>query len=270
MTPMESQAAYWKFRHADLYARKILVEKEVWFGNPALFNDPFDCSIDFSHFVERNRSDFNNPEEIIKFVKDGLHVNQEQENRYIFSLNSYRDPAGCYPYEDVVMWSHYGDDHKGVCFGFNFKSLRSNHNIRRNDVHYDLNLFLDDLKQLDQQYTDIKQTNLAPYIQDFKYQLLDYQYFLKAKNWKYEQECRYIFDDGFAEDIPPKDGIAVPFEPSDLRAVIFGLHIDKTERETFSRLLQQSDWSHVYIFEVKKGHESFELSFELIRDGVKP
>lgn len=78
----------YKYRCQDyVYKNKYNVnDGVVSFLNPNLFNDPFDCNCTFNNSVDMS--------DLFK----------------IFCV---------FPnYDDILMWSYYGNDHKGYCFGY--------------------------------------------------------------------------------------------------------------------------------------------------------
>lgn len=75
--------------HADR-VRELLAAGNLFMPCPAMFNDPFDCSLD-----ERTR---------LTFIECAI---------------------GCFSTvpDDVLMFSHYADNHRGLCVGFNTRLL---------------------------------------------------------------------------------------------------------------------------------------------------
>jgi hypothetical protein len=92
-----------------------LVNQSLYFAKPDTLNDPFDCRIDLQKAIERaalsatgDRKNFlssflGNPEflRIWKSTFDSIGV-------CCFSRTI----------EDTLLWTHYADDHKGVCLGY--------------------------------------------------------------------------------------------------------------------------------------------------------
>lgn len=85
---------------------RILTHSEIYFAAPREFNDPLECQAEI--FLKEKMvglKDHNDPvliEESRKSMREDLRI---------LSLTAVKD--------DILMWSHYADCHRGVCFGFN-------------------------------------------------------------------------------------------------------------------------------------------------------
>ncbi len=118
------------------WVRQILVEHQLFFASRRYFNDPFDCAIPslsqipgtflkrfVEEFVDRkfsNASEFEKLEMMSKLmsvnaleeIRQGLQ--DEVDRAGIVCLSKVRD--------DILMWAHYADRHKGLCFEFDGSS----------------------------------------------------------------------------------------------------------------------------------------------------
>jgi hypothetical protein len=94
---------YIRFR-AD-WARELLSEGKLFMPCPAMFNDPFDCSLDESVRLT--------------FIESAI---------------------GCFSTipDDVLMFSHYADNHRGLCVGFDARRLLSSLTGRNKPLWSDL------------------------------------------------------------------------------------------------------------------------------------
>jgi len=93
---MEKHLFWYKYHSVNRYLFDLLVNQEFWFSKPKDFNDPFDTSQ--SNFQEYK-------EWLVKSMKEDY---EEKIGVCCFSL----DP------KSILMWSHYSDNHKGVCLKF--------------------------------------------------------------------------------------------------------------------------------------------------------
>jgi len=133
---MEKPRVLYKYRACDKYNSDIIIGHGMFFPRPTVFNDPFDCRIPLvfqggaedwvEYLMPRLRtqgvSDEYLREQIRKIITDGKisefeaneiaqgHAENELENLEVLCLSEPRD--------DILMWSHYADCHRGVCFGF--------------------------------------------------------------------------------------------------------------------------------------------------------
>ena len=143
----------YKYTAIDKYSIDNLLKGLLWLNKPRNFNDPFDCWVhkeriklqfedkatikmmhDFSRLLgiheidftasnwiqtleemlpEQERNKFIKQKEDIKHRKFNGYNNAIGEKMYITCLSEY-SPTG------AIMWSHYGDYHKGMCLEYDF------------------------------------------------------------------------------------------------------------------------------------------------------
>lgn len=133
----------YKYRNwGNQFHKNILLENEVFMSAPDDFNDPFDCRIPKNHLL------VNTPEKIETYIENGLkeHMDYLIENRLDISnekkqLRERLNEIATYQkdheelefakidqhygvlsmsgrWDSILMWSHYGNFHKGFCIGF--------------------------------------------------------------------------------------------------------------------------------------------------------
>lgn len=130
---------FYKYRNIDKdnleFCRRIFTHNEIYLASRDQFNDPFDCKCDYSFsatdkeikkYVRRivknqkphlSRSEINREVNVLSQVikkKDAVFLEESKigteeiiSNIGIFSLSTVPD--------DILMWSHYADSHKGFC-----------------------------------------------------------------------------------------------------------------------------------------------------------
>lgn len=146
------------------------------FTNPSKFNDPFDCNSFYS--IE---SDFNPKANLRKYFKV-LSVTENNKN--------------------ILMWSHYGDFHQGVCYQYSYSDLIKKLNDDKlpglcivGEVDYD------DTIVKKKMYGSLSYTALEDIVN---------LTFKKFKKWEYEEETRFVWiqpeEDYYNRSILPKDG----------------------------------------------------------------
>lgn len=178
------------FKYLDVSGAEAMLSRgTLQFTNSLYYNDPFDCHpslMDFSGCPPgRNGS----------ILKDWIRKDQEsrharlRERTWICSLSKIND--------SILMWSHYADNHKGVCVELNMAHavIDLGNKTYGNIIH---NL------GLDVHYKDL--IGKPDYFKD-NINYLEYQITTKGKDWEYEQERRlYIID-------PSPQHMAFPFKP---------------------------------------------------------
>lgn len=114
------------------WIRQILVDHQLYFSSRRLFNDPFDCVVpSFEHisgsvikrfceeFVDRKFAD--SPEvEKDKLISDLMSAKALKDIRQTLQDDVDRAGIVCFSRvrDDILMWAHYADKHRGICFEF--------------------------------------------------------------------------------------------------------------------------------------------------------
>lgn len=208
----------YKYRAFNTNSLSILINKKIWVAKPGSFNDPFDCRIRFK--IEKNSESFrkyldrterttgnlNNDHEMFqKGLREFREI--EMQNLGVFSMSQIND--------NILMWSHYADQHKGFCIEFVRSPDKGNWlgNIEvTKPVHYDCN------------YPEVN-----PFDSDGNTDpsIFEKMLFSKAKDWEYEREWRLTYDEGDREE---------PL-PSEISSIIFGLRMPDRHKNTIKNIL---------------------------------
>jgi Protein of unknown function (DUF2971) len=115
------------------WARDIFVKHELYFPSPTSFNDPFDCKVPpLDSLPKGQRKQY--VDELIRRKITGRLPRHEKRaakrrlsTRKTFAevtlhLQTNIDACGvlCLSerYDDILMWSHYADSHRGICLEF--------------------------------------------------------------------------------------------------------------------------------------------------------
>lgn len=190
----------------------MLENRTLQFTQVKELNDPFDCHpglIDFSCHPEYTRA--LNMSDVKESVNDGkITLGAFRQLAYVCSLSKNND--------SVSMWSHYANNHRGVCIELHLESLGSHGIIcgQSYDVSYD------DIIRKPNYFTFNDNINDPAH----------YMLTTKAREWEREQEVRYITQG--RPKIRPNDTIDNderyyrPQIPNDCFAAIYlGVNIDK-------------------------------------------
>lgn len=155
---------------------------------------------------------------------------------------------------NILMWSYYTDDHKGMVIGFE-------------DSSPGFNLW-DESFQLKVEYKEAKVT-FDPNLED----PMEFQKDLfsvakrKAKIWEHEEEIRLMVfkHQCNAMVIKNKTMDLYPIRRSHVRTVILGVRISQELKQNVLAELNKPEWSHVHIQEACLSPDSFELTPRTIR-----
>lgn len=127
--------------------RKILSVKQIHFSSPKELNDPFDCLIHTDYTILRdnqehervhwnnhfnqafpNDSETERANRISEIINNKIFHNDErmetQRNLEFEALNqTFGILSTSLTSDNILMWSHYADNHKGFCVGFDSVKL---------------------------------------------------------------------------------------------------------------------------------------------------
>ena len=142
------------------YLAALLEDGSMKFAPPSEFNDPFDCCPTF----------------LSEPIPPGFpHAVGHEINRFIQSGMSTSSGVACFTTkpDNVLMWSHYGDQHQSVCVGF------------------DADLLSDCTITNSKDYPIYHGLDKVIYTRDRPHEGRE-AYFHKAADWAYEEEYRLI------------------------------------------------------------------------------
>ena len=219
------------YKPPNCYTLDILRKCRLWAAKPERFNDPFDCDLKIAvgitednmlEAIHQNWSEIaiaqykaSNLNADGKFIPeerkrlDGLtqELIEEKRNMGVICLSEVCD--------SILMWSHYAENHKGVCFEF----------IRAED---------NDLSDLEL-CSPVKYDRHYPII-DLGQMLLKkdgetFESMMKTKSvdWAYEKEWRLITEEGDQE---------CPL-PGSISRVILGIKIEDPFKSNIETLCQE-------------------------------
>jgi hypothetical protein len=113
----------------------IVSNSSIAFKNPTLFNDPYDCypglinfefvPHNFRQYLIEKYKPFLTPE-IIKRVENSSDKEVASSFRDLaFPTELSNTAITCFSekFDNLLMWSHYSNAHKGLCIGFDLRKL---------------------------------------------------------------------------------------------------------------------------------------------------
>jgi hypothetical protein len=192
-----SYTAY-KYRKWDKYAKRIITHQELYFASPKVFNDLFDCQ---AHGI-MSKYQFADAPFII--TGSGQILNHPNPCALLDEATKRGvDKCGvcCFSksYNSILMWAHYADYNRGVCFRFDLKKI----------------------EQPDRLFANVNYVKTKP-IYDYCDSNADKSTWFYCKNriWKYEREIRgLIFPPQIIKDERYRK---VQFPKAALKEIIFG------------------------------------------------
>lgn len=149
--------------------------------------------------------------------------------------------------DNILMWSHYADGHRGFCLEFDRLLLQEKCNALVEDIKYKLPTFTDFMK-------NINEINYIP-----SKILLS-----KSGHWEYEQEVRMIIFLGSDMQVLGLRGRFMSFPPEALTGVIFGCLMTDEDKTTIRNMLSNKIKTTRF-YEAKKINNTYELDISPIQ-----
>jgi hypothetical protein len=227
----------YKYFSKAKYAECIFRHNELYFRNPKTFNDPFDCNP-----MLTSKRDFNE-EDYVKFACQECPDNERQscevqagkiyptidKNQKIKefneiikkdlerSINEIRVLCLSENYNDILMWSHYADGHRGFVLQFDTNALLNNFKPDRPEqVIYPPK----------RSYPSLKEYNEN----NFTHMLL----IAKSSQWTYEHEWRILKHVETEEELE-EEGKLYPFEKGLITGIILGCKMTPQDKKKISQ-----------------------------------
>lgn len=232
----------YKYRGLGSNTEEIFKKHTLWFNHPSEFNDPFDCCANIEKF---NSEDF---QQYIKTNKFALNLNVNNYNLDFYTPEMLKEDVNivlnklaicCFSKnkENILLWSHYGYCHKGLCLEF--------------DILEDPNFF--------QLLIPVDYVEVMPNYNHFrdKNEIVKKLIQPKSKCWQYEEEIRIVKTETEVEE---NKGQNFRFNSRALKKVIFGCETLNDEIDKYRNLCKQNGLEHV---KFSKMHKKLNGLFEL-------
>jgi len=204
---------------------QTIMNDEIWFSGIDYLNDPFEKVYSTKMLEEYDGTEQIVTDFFIPFQKD---IDEYFNKVGILSL--------CKENTNLVMWSHYADNHKGYCVEYNLNSNIINQLNFENE---------DEVFLMKVEYED---TPL-----DFLSLPSNFQFYLrrKSKLWEYESEVRYISSKKGIHKIPSDS----------IKAIYLGANINQIVKETIFKLCTEKK---INLYQSTLLKNSYALKFEKI------
>jgi hypothetical protein len=162
--------------------------------------------------------------------------------------------------KNILMWSHYADNHSGVCIGYKVHRVDNKIGLKFKkgtflkifEDNYFGNIFWPIVKV---EYSDIRPEPIEfeKAKKDDKYGMAQRLNFFSNKStvWKYEEEYRLLMSKNFINMNP------VYIKPGDVKEVIFGLYTPKPVMEYITKDIGND--SGIDFFKVELVPRKYEL-----------
>lgn len=213
-----------KYKPFNHFTLDIIANDRIYYPKPDSFNDPFDTKCSFKNtsaivqsqdLVKIKRAFSNeNPSQIMAYTRKDLtgEIDSFQSELRNFGILSLAEDE-----KDILMWSHYADDHKGVCIEFERAETNDLGNPKATKkVVYTKN------------YPSMSVKSLLS--DDGHHNSLMRVLYTKSEHWSYEKEWR---------NFQPTGGKVYPI-PGRILSITFGVRASEIDIDIVKKLVGHS------------------------------
>ena len=236
----------------DKYTLNMLLKNEIHFSKPSDFNDPYDSIMQldtsfteddiYKYFKERN---LNKEEdiEIMEAIKN-YSIDKDKFSEEVKKTFRHRFAIFCLSnvYNNILMWSHYGDNHKGICIALKVYDVDGKPNLlvknkQFKSVSNESNFTYYPLFPVNYSEERAKIFNIFTY----RFSAEAPEFLLtKFKDWSYEEEFRAVLDIEDSNNKFNKQNIIL--EDGQIPEIMFGSKVpDKIKIKTIKLLSGKKD-----------------------------
>lgn len=183
-----------------------------------------------------------------KYTNDIILKVREARNNSLIS-------CFCKRYDSILMWSHYGDKHKGICIEYD-RPKKDFYDVKYSKKRCIFNLeettrrFLGYM--LSNEQVDINDENLIKCISK--------PFIVKSKEWKYEEEVRCILSSN-SEGVSKNEDLNIYMMPTKITKIYIGCKIDEFSSE-YKKLLQLTTSKNIEMINLVENNQLFSLEIK--------
>ncbi|MGE6300594.1 DUF2971 domain-containing protein [Serratia liquefaciens] len=248
----------------DKYTLDILMNDRIFFSKAENFNDPYDFLPTVNLTPEKIERYCNEalPVEVREGFKKAIVSTSEQEVEKVF-VENFRDNFAIFcatrDHKNFLMWSHYGDNHKGICI-----ALKTYKNTENNEaLHVETDQFKKVRNRSNETYFPlfpVQYSNMRPPQFDFLGNVIDKKVpdfiLTKSEVWKYEDEVRAVML------ISNTDTQLVKLKKNQIAEVFIGSQVPQ---EIKNKLIEKLEGKSIIINEMRLSPSTYDLrTIELI------
>lgn len=253
-SPAPLPVKLYKYEPFSINALTNLKKQSVFFGAPAGFNDPYDCSITPTitepkeSDIERIRSGYLSSVDLPSNVREQFVQMTRKQLRKVFTnsarsvlneaISSFLSTNGvtCFSEtnDDLLMWSHYGGRYKGFCLEFSTSS---------------------ELFSLAKKVRYVKtppSIDICSLLPEVRLDIVQELFCTKSLPWEYEQEWRCIHRQA---------GTLFGYPADSLSGIFFGPDIDQQSKEIVCLILKGQN-EHVRFWNGTRSETEFRVLFQ--------
>lgn len=180
-----------------------------------------------------------------KFTSEIIQKVKEVRNNALISCFSKR-------YDSILMWSHYGDKHKGICVEFD----RPDKDFL--DVKYSKKRCKFDLEDTTRRVLGYMLSNEEVDVNDKELiRCISKPFIVKSLDWQYEEEIRCILSPN-SEGVIVGDELNLYTMPTRITKIYIGCKVD-TKSNEYEKLLRIANERNIEIVKLTESETTFSL-----------
>ncbi|MGG7077369.1 DUF2971 domain-containing protein [Clostridium sardiniense] len=230
--------SFYKYKEINDYTLDMIKEGMIWASNPDSFNDPYDCLLDFDAIeVIRGKFRKKNLVQIKEIDKESLKI---ITHKIEYAMEKIKKEIAiiCLSEENnnILMWSHYANNHQGVCFEYDGNEVCEFSEI------YPI-VYIKENIDLSESLIDIDPHGIQKKIM------------IKSSVWEYEKEWRIILNNSE----PEKSGGLIKFPK--IKSIYLGC---KTKEEDKEKIIALAKEKGINVYQMKMKRNQFKLEYSEI------
>ncbi len=242
--------------------RNILQLNELYYASPADINDPFDFQVSYDltlldtdekqeMYIDQMLNDAKNilkerdidpikrKQELLLRLKNIPTTMQDEydSTNTLWTNNRFGVISFAQRWDSILMWSHYANNHRGFCVGFNRHKFEES--------------------KLFDTAGSVNYTDSYPKIDPLKQSSLDDVFsktHTKSSEWNYEKE--YRLTRLWVDSDPSKDDRKIYFHNGLFEEILLGLLISSNDKLEIIEIARQKN---IPVYQVRKKRSSFLL-----------
>lgn len=261
----ENPTAYYKYMTQEVLLL-LLKNKTIKTTDPLKFNDPMDSSIPeikINHSFIKSiinqalnefhlngghelKSEFDKElsQEIYKFKKELKIISEELIREWATLISKFRVISLTTKDNNLLMWSHYANEHRGVVIQFNKKlSLGEPIKVDYYNGHQSLNNFFNVAFALivkKEASSGFSEENIDK-ISDVTLEVMYKYFFMKMSEWEYENEYRIVYERNHQKIISINNDLdVINIEDGDIECITIGSSVSPLRARRLKLLIQSS------------------------------
>ena len=210
----EDYVYLYSFRRFNKYSLADLINNEITVSPSKNMNDPFDSIINL----------WGTKELLKKTCKEHKHIKNLSKSFDYFRIRSFCNGNTTRALKNILMWSHYADNHRGYCIKYKL----SKYFIKQDENDSFEHMFLKPIIYRKDKVDISEMTTINT----------DLAFATKHRSWKYENEVRLIVYNPNKEDA----FYGIPLDKdSCIEAIYFGCRCEQKTINTIKNLFSKSD-----------------------------